>query len=46
MSDGKLEWADDGLVRDIGVISRNIDKKISAYLAAKFGRPIAQESGH
>lgn len=46
MGDGKLEWVDGGLVRDIGAVSKDIDKKIAAYLAAKSGKPIAQESGH
>lgn len=38
LGDGKLEWVDGGLVRDIGAISKDIDKKISAYLAAKTGQ--------
>jgi len=46
VGDGKLEWVDGGLVRDISAISKDIDKKISAYLAAKSGKPVAQESGH
>ncbi|MGV8831276.1 MAG: hypothetical protein ACOH2N_04805 [Devosia sp.] len=46
VGDGKLEWVDGGLVRNIGAISKDIDKKISAYLAAKSAKPIAQESGH
>jgi len=46
VGDGKLEWVDGGLVRDIGAVSKDIDKKITAYLAAKSGKPIAQESGH
>jgi|TARA_R110002126_G_scaffold141936_1_gene287156 flagellar assembly protein FliH len=46
VGDGKLEWVDGGLVRDIGAVSKDIDKKISAYLAAKSGKTIAQESGH
>ncbi len=46
MGDGKLEWVDGGLVRDIGAVSKDIDRKIAAYLAAKSGKPIAQESGH
>ena len=46
VGDGKLEWVDGGLVRDIGAVSKDIDKKISAYLAARSGKPIAQESGH
>ena len=46
LGDGKLEWVDGGLVRDIGAISKEIDKKISAFLAASSGRTNQQESGH
>ena len=46
LGDGKLEWVDGGLVRDIGAISKDIDKKITAYLAAKTGQANQQESGH
>ena len=46
VGDGKLEWVDGGLVRDIGAVSKDIDKKIAAYLAARSGKPLAQESGH
>jgi len=46
LGDGKLEWVDGGLVRDIGAVSKDIDKKITAYLTAKSGKPLAQESGH
>lgn len=46
IGDGKLEWVDGGLVRNIGAVSKDIDKKITAYLAAKSGKTIAQESGH
>jgi flagellar assembly protein FliH len=35
LGDGKLEWVDGGLVRDIAAVSADIDKKISAYLAAR-----------
>ncbi len=44
VGDGKLEWVDGGLVRDIGAVSKDIDRKISAYLAAKAGSGKAQES--
>jgi len=44
LGDGKLEWVDGGLVRDIGAISKDIDKKISAYLAAKTGQTQHKES--
>ena len=42
MGDGKLEWVDGGLVRDIAAVSKDIDKKITTYLAAKSGKPLAQ----
>jgi flagellar assembly protein FliH len=44
VGDGKLEWVDGGLVRDIGAVSKDIDTKISAYLAAKTGKNKSQES--
>ncbi|MEO5807589.1 hypothetical protein [Devosia sp.] len=37
LGDGRLEWVDGGLVRDINAISREIDKRISSYLAAANG---------
>ena len=37
LGDGRLEWVDGGLVRDISAVSRQIDSKISAYLAASKG---------
>ena len=46
IGDGRLEWVDGGLVRDIGAISKDIDSKISAYLAAKSGQANTEESGH
>ncbi|MDB5473877.1 MAG: hypothetical protein JWP99_1180 [Devosia sp.] len=46
LGDGKLEWVDGGLVRDIGAVSRDIDSKITAYLAAARSRAQQQESGH
>ena len=46
LGDGRLEWVDGGLVRDIGAVSKDIDIKISAYLAAKSGKAQQQESGH
>lgn len=46
LGDGRLEWVDGGLVRDIGVIAKDIDLKISAYLAARSGPAQQQESGH
>ena len=38
LGDGRLEWVDGGLVRDINAISKQIDSKISAYLAARSGQ--------
>lgn len=35
LGDGRLEWVDGGLVRDISEISGGIDAAISAYLAAR-----------
>jgi flagellar assembly protein FliH len=46
LGDGKLEWVDGGLVRDIGAVSKEIDTKIRAYLAAKTGQANQEESGH
>ena len=46
LGDGKLEWVDGGLVRNIGAVSKDIDKKISSYLAARSGQANSEESGH
>ena len=46
LGDGKLEWVDGGLVRDIGEISKDIDRKIMAYLAASRGMAKQGESEH
>lgn len=35
LSDGRIEWADGGLVRDMAAISAEIDKRIASYLAAR-----------
>ncbi|AEQ52412.1 FliH/SctL family protein [Pelagibacterium halotolerans] len=35
MGDGRVEWADGGLVRDINAISNEINTRVSAYLAAR-----------
>lgn len=35
LSDGRLEWVDGGLVRDVNAISAQIDERITAYLAAR-----------
>lgn len=39
LGDGRLEWADGGLVRDMDALSAEIDTRISAYLAARTGAP-------
>ena len=44
LGDGKLEWVDGGLVRDIGAIAKDIDRKISAYLTARSGQSRHEES--
>jgi flagellar assembly protein FliH len=46
LGDGRLEWVDGGLVRDISAISKDIDRKITAYLAAARGPTKQMESGH
>ena len=33
LSDGRIEWADGGLVRDLAAISTQIDERIAGYLA-------------
>lgn len=35
LGDGRIEWADGGLVRDINAISSEINTRISAFLAAR-----------
>ena len=35
LGDGRLEWVDGGLVRDIAAISKDIDQRIAAYLSAR-----------
>ena len=44
LGDGRLEWVDGGLVRDIGAIAKDIDRKISAYLTARSGQTRHEES--
>ena len=44
LGDGRLEWVDGGLVRDIGAIAKDIDRKISAYLTARSGQSRHEES--
>lgn len=38
LGDGRIEWADGGLVRDINAISTQINGRISAFLAARGAR--------
>ncbi len=45
LGDGRLEWVDGGLVRDIGAVAKDIDNKISIYLAARSGKVQQEESG-
>jgi flagellar assembly protein FliH len=45
MGDGRLEWVDGGLVRDIADTSRQIDRQISAYLAARSRTRTHEEHG-
>ncbi|MGV3491685.1 MAG: flagellar assembly protein FliH [Devosia sp.] len=35
VGDARIEWADGGMVRDIGAISAQIDEQISTYFAAR-----------
>ncbi|MCD7060733.1 FliH/SctL family protein [Pelagibacterium xiamenense] len=35
LGDGRIEWADGGLVRDMNAISSDINTRISAYLSAR-----------
>jgi flagellar assembly protein FliH len=39
IGDGRLEWVDGGIVRDISETSRQIDRQIATYLAARTGGP-------
>lgn len=45
LGDGRIEWADGGLVRDIAGISHEIDRQISRYLAARTRKANHEESG-
>ena len=40
LSDGCIEWADGGLIRDMAAISTDIDQRIASYLAARRTTPI------
>lgn len=48
LGDGRLEWVDGGLVRDIAAVSKDVDKAIIAYLRARARGAAApnQEHGH
>jgi flagellar assembly protein FliH len=46
LGDGRLEWVDGGLVRDIAETSRQIDRQIATYLAARDPRSAAQAKEH
>jgi len=35
LSDGRIEWVDGGIVRDVAAISEQIDTRIAAFLAAR-----------
>jgi flagellar assembly protein FliH len=35
MSDGRIEWVDGGIVRDVAAITEQIDTRIAAFLAAR-----------
>ena len=43
LGDGRLEWVDGGLVRDIAEISRQVDRQIATYLAARSRPPREEE---
>ncbi len=44
LGDGRIEWADGGLVRDMAAISAGIDKSIAAYLAADGTRNVRKST--
>lgn len=46
LGDGRLEWVDGGLVRDIGSVSKDIDRRIAAFLNARSGTANQEETGH
>lgn len=43
LADGRIEWADGGLVRDMDAIGIEIDARIATYLAAR-GIPVSEET--
>lgn len=40
--DGRIEWSEGGLVRDMAAVSAEIDTRIANYLAARSGKPIEE----
>lgn len=45
LGDGRLEWVDGGLVRDIAALSSQIDQHIALYLTARSRNARTQENG-
>lgn len=45
LGDGRMEWVNGGVVRDIAETSRQMDRQISDYLAARQRNPNAEENG-
>ncbi len=45
LGDGRLEWVDGGVVRDIAETAREVDRQIASFLAAT-GRVEQEENGH
>jgi len=43
LGDGRIEWADGGLVRDQAAIHADIDRSIAAYLSARQSAPAKSE---
>jgi len=39
VGNGRIEWSEGGLVRDMAAVSADIDTRIAAYLAARGGKP-------
>lgn len=45
LGDGRMEWVNGGVVRDIAATSSQMDRQISDYLAARQRNPNAKENG-
>lgn len=45
LGDGRMEWVNGGIVRDIGQTTIQMERQISDYLAARQRNPNAKESG-